>query len=119
RRGAPRVAARAGMLADGLRGFEHDFGERPAVPPPDALRGYQELTEDYEQWYPIWRSIEGRPVSFREPPGEPRWHTWMRFTDTEITDRTADALRQTFWLDFPSWNATTSAHPGPFRFLTP
>ena len=114
------LGATAWMVDDGLRGFEHDFGEAPDVPAPDALSGYQDLAPDeYADWYPIWRSIEGRPVRWRGPPGAPRWHTWLRFTDTGIPDRAADAVRQTFWLDFPGWNATTSAHPWPFRFLTP
>lgn len=113
------LAATVWMVDDGLRGFEHDFGARPDVPLPAALRGYQDHADDYADWYPIWRSIEGRPVHFREAPGEPRWYTWMRLTDTAIADRDADAVRQLLWLDFPSWNATIAAHPWPFRFLTP
>ena len=107
------------MVADGLQGYQHDFASAPAVPAPDALRGYQDLAEDYEQWYPIWRSIEGRPLRWREPPGRPEWRAWMRFTDTAIPDRHADALRQLLWLDFPGWNATISAHEWPFPFLMP
>ena len=119
--GRTLLGATVWMVDDGLQGFEHDFGEAPEVPAPGALRGYQDLAGDeYAEWYPIWRSIEGRPVRWREPPGAPKWHTWMRFTDTAaIPDRAADALRQTLWLDFPGWNATTSAHPWPFRFLAP
>jgi len=114
------LAATAWIVDDGLQGFEHDFGVRPDVSLPAALRGYQDLAGDeYAEWYPIWRSIEGRPTKWREPPGEPRWHTWMRFTGTAVRDREADALRQLLWLDFPSWNATIAAHPWPFRFLTP
>lgn len=113
------LAATAWFVAEGLEGFVHDVARRPDVPGPDRLRGYQDLAEEYEQWYPIWRSIEGRPVSFREPPGDPVWHTWLRFTDTAVSDREADAIRQIFWLDFPGWNATIAAHPWPFRFLTP
>jgi len=117
--GRTLLVATVWMVDDGMRGFEHDFGVRPDVPEPGALRGYQDLAEDYPDWYPIWRSIEGRPTRFREPPGEPRWHTWLRFTDTPIADRAADALRQLLWLDFPGWNATTAAHAWPFRFLAP
>jgi acyl-CoA thioesterase II len=114
------LAATAWMVDDGLEGFEHDFGAAPDVARPGALRSYGELAGDeYAQWYPIWRSIEGRPVRWREPPGEPEWHTWLRFTETVIPDRRADALRQLFWLDFPGWNATIAAHPWPFRYLTP
>jgi acyl-CoA thioesterase len=114
------MAATAWMVDDGLEGYAHDVGEAPKVPPPEALRGYQELAGDeYANWYPIWRSIEGRPVRWREAPGRPEWHAWLRFTETPIADRAADALRQLFWLDFPAWNATTSAHPWPFLYLTP
>jgi acyl-CoA thioesterase len=105
---------------EALSGYAHDFTRPPAVPRPDTLRGYQDLAGDeYAQWYPIWRSIEGRPLSWREPPGEPEWRTWLRFTETEVADREADAVRQLFWLDFPGWNATTAAHPWPFPYLTP
>jgi acyl-CoA thioesterase len=108
------------MATDGLQGYEHDFGAPPDVPGPHALRGYQDLAgEEYEQWYPIWRSIEGRPLRWREPPGQPEWRAWMRFNETAIPDRQADALRQLFWLDFPGWNALTAAHAWPFRFLAP
>jgi len=114
------LAATVWMVSDGLQGYEHDFAAAPAVPGPDALRGYQDLAgEEYTQWYPIWRNIEGRPLRWREPPGKPEWQTWLRFTDTMIPDRQADAMRQVFWLDFPGWNATIAAHQWPFRFLTP
>jgi acyl-CoA thioesterase len=114
------LAASVWMVDDGLEGFEHDFGAAPPVPGPGALRGYAELAGDeYEQWYPIWRSIEGRPERWREGPGAPEWRAWLRFTETAIPDRQADALRQLFWLDFPGWNAAISAHPWPFRYLAP
>jgi acyl-CoA thioesterase len=107
------------MVADELTGYAHDFGSAPQVPGPHALRGYQELAEEYDEWYPIWRNIEGRPIRWREPPGRPEWHAWLRFTQTAIHDRQADALRQLFWLDFPGWNATIAAHEWPFPFIMP
>jgi len=113
------LAATVWMVGDGLTGFEHDVGTPPDVPAPEALRGYQDLADTYADWYPIWRSIEGRPTRWNEEPGAPQWHTWLRFTDTSIPDRAADALRQLFWLDFPSWNATTAAHRWPHPYLTP
>jgi len=114
------LAATVWMVDDGLDGYEHDFGAAPEVPPPAALRSYAELAgEEYAQWYPIWRSIEGRPERWREAPGRPEWRTWMRFNETPIPDRAADALRQLFWLDFPAWNATIAAHAWPFRHLAP
>lgn len=119
-RDRPLLVASAWIADDGLTGYAHDFAAAPAVAKPDALRCYAELAGDeYAQWYPIWRSIEGRPLAWREPPGKPEWRTWLRFTDTDIPDREADAVRQLFWLDFPGWNATIAAHPWPFRWLTP
>lgn len=116
----PLLVASAWVVDDALTGYAHDFAAAPAVPAPHALRGYQDLAGDeYAQWYPIWRSIEGRPLRWREPPGRPEWKTWLRFTDTEVGDREADAIRQLFWLDFPGWNATIAAHAWPFRWLTP
>jgi acyl-CoA thioesterase len=114
------MAATAWMVDDALDGYRHDASEAPHVPAPDALRGYEELEgQEYANWYPIWRSIEGRPVRWRDSPGRPEWQTWLRFNATPIPDRCADALRQLFWLDFPAWNATTAAHAWPFPYLTP
>jgi acyl-CoA thioesterase len=114
------LAASAWMVDDGLEGYEHEASRAPEVPGPEALKSFRELEPDqYDHWYPIWRSMEGRPTRWREAPGEPRNHTWLRFTETPIPDRAADALRQLFWLDFPGWNATIAAHPWPFRWVTP
>jgi acyl-CoA thioesterase len=114
------MSASVWMVDDGLKGYEHDFAVAPNIAGPSALRGYQDLAKDeYDQWYPIWRSMEGRPLRWRQPPGEPHYQGWLRFTDTPIADRQSDALRQLFWLDFPGWNATISAHAWPFPFLTP
>jgi acyl-CoA thioesterase len=115
----PLLAASVWMVDDGLRGYEHDFGRAPEVPGPATLPSYHELAPDYDQWYPIWRSMEGKPLRFRGPPGEPVSRTWLRFDETPIPDRQADAVRQLFWLDFPGWNATISAHAWPFPYLTP
>lgn len=114
------LAASVWTVDDGLGGYAHDVAEAPAVPGPDALRSYAELESDsYASWYPIWRSMEGRPTRWREPPGRPESRTWLRFTDTVVSDRAGDALRQLFWLDYPGWNATIAAHPWPFPYLTP
>lgn len=114
------LAGSVWMVADGMEGFEHDFGAPPQIAAASELRRYQDLAGvEYDQWYPIWRSIEGRPSRWRQPPGRPEWHTWLRFNQTTFPDRQADALRQVFWLDFPGWNATISAHQWPFRFLAP
>jgi acyl-CoA thioesterase len=118
--GKPLLAASVWTVDEGLSGYEHDFAKLPEVAKPAALRGYQQLAgAEYADWYPIWRSIEGRPLVWNQPPGEPVWRTWLRFTDTAIPDAAADALRQLFWLDFPGWNATIAAHAWPFPYLTP
>lgn len=113
------LTATVWLVDEGLKGFEHDFATPPDIPGPQALRGFQDLSDDYANWYPIWRSIEGRPLRWNGEPGDPSWHGWMRFTGTPIADRTSDALRQLFWLDMPAWNATIAAHGWPFPYLTP
>jgi len=114
------LAASVWTVDAGLSGYAHDAGRAPAVPAPDALRSYASLAGDeYARWYPIWRSIEGRPTRWREPPGDPVWHCWLRLEETPIGDVEADAVRQLFWLDMPGWNATISAHAWPFPFLMP
>jgi len=113
------LTATVWLVDDGLKGFDHDFAKPPDIPGPQALRGFQDLSDDYADWYPIWRSIECRPLRWDDGPGDPTWHGWMRFTGTLIADRAEDAIRQLFWLDLPAWNATAAAHGWPFPYLTP
>ena len=71
------LTATAWMVDDGLEGFEHDFAAAPPVPAPGALRSYGDLAgKEYAEWYPIWRSIEGRPVRWRAWPDR----AWPRRT---------------------------------------
>jgi acyl-CoA thioesterase len=114
------LAATVWMVDDSLSGYEHDVATPPDVPAPSELRSYADHAgEQYDEWYPIWRSIEGRPTRWQEPPADPVWHCWLRFGETPIEGVEADAVRQLFWLDMPAWNATISAHAWPFPFLTP
>ncbi len=113
------LTATVWMVDDGLTGYDHDFGALPDVPKPAALESFEDRAEDYADWYPIWRSMEGRPVTWREEPGDPISQTWLRFNASPIPDREADAVRQLFWLDFPGWNATIAAHGWPFPYLAP
>lgn len=114
------LTATVWVVDDSLSGYEHEVATPPEVPGPDELASFGQLAGDeYRDWYPIWRSIEGRPVRWNEPPGDPVWHCWLRFDETPIPDFQADAIRQLFWLDMPGWNATISAHAWPFPFLTP
>ncbi len=114
------LAASVWTVDEGLDGFEHEVTRGPDVPAPERLRSFGELAGDeYGEWYPIWRSIEGRPLRWREPPGDPVWRCWLRLVETPVGDAEADAVRQLFWLDLPGWNATIAAHRWPFRFLAP
>jgi acyl-CoA thioesterase len=117
--GRTLLASTTWMVNDGLHGYEHDVGVAPEVPGPHALKPYHELADNYAEWFPIWRSMEGRPLRWNQGTGPPVSRTWLRFTDTPIADREADALRQLFWLDFPGWNATTAAHGWPHAYLMP
>lgn len=114
------LGASVWTVDDGLSGFEHDLARPPEVAHVGQLASFAELAGDeYAQWYPIWRSIDGHPLRWREPPGEPVWRCWLRLVETPIESVEADAVRQLFWLDLPGWNATIAAHPWPFRFLAP
>lgn len=113
------LTATVWMIDDGLDGYEHDFGEAPNVARPEELAPFHELADNYDEWFPIWRSMEGRPLHWDEGPGHPISQTWLRFTDTPILDREADAVRQLFWLDYPGWNATIAAHQWPFPYIAP
>jgi acyl-CoA thioesterase-2 len=117
--GKTLLTATAWMVDDGLQGYQHDFGQAPDVAPPGDLRPYHELADNYDEWFPIWRSMEGRPLRWQEGPGTPVSQTWLRFNETPIADREADAVRQLFWLDFPGWNATIAAHQWPFPYIAP
>jgi acyl-CoA thioesterase II len=118
--GRPILAATGWMVADSMRGLEHEDVAMPPVPSPDALRGYAELADNYADWYPVWRRIEGRPVRWSEEPGPPIWHAWLRLVDTpDLTDRTLDAARSLLWMDLMMWNAATPPHPWPLSHLAP
>jgi acyl-CoA thioesterase len=60
--GAPIMDAIAWFVAEGMAGFEHDVATMPTVPPAAALRGFQDLADNYAEWYPLWRNVEGRPL---------------------------------------------------------
>jgi acyl-CoA thioesterase len=114
------LAATVWMVDEGLGGYEHEVVHPPDVAGVADLKSFSELAGDeYEQWYPIWRSIEGKPLRWREPPADPEWHCWLRLTETPIEDVRADAMRQVLWLDMVGWNAVIAAHEWPFPFLTP
>jgi acyl-CoA thioesterase II len=119
--GRPVLAALGWFVDDGLSGLVHAHGEMPEVPPPAALRSYAELAEDYADWYPVWRTIDGKPVRWGDGAGPPVWHTWMRLVETpDLSDPFLDAARTLTWMDIMMWNAAATPHlPWPLSHIAP
>lgn len=116
----PIIDAVAWTVADGLEGFEHDVGQMPAVATPEALRSYEDLCDDYPNWYPIWRSVEGRPVLWSQELSPPVWQTWMRIRHPVPADDVfLEAARHVMWLDMMMWNAVPPPHGWPAKYLAP
>jgi acyl-CoA thioesterase len=115
------LVATAWVVERGLEGFEHVHAEPPGVPGPGSLRGYQDLAENYADWYPFWRSVEGRPARWAMETGPPLWHTWMRLVATPPLgdDPFLDAGRSLLWIDCAMWNALIPPHPWPRAFVAP
>jgi acyl-CoA thioesterase len=121
--GRPILAAQGWAVEEGTRGLEHDHARMPDVPSPTALQGYAELADNYEEWYPVWRTIDGKPVRW-DPvgrPGPPVWHTWMRLLRTPpLDDPWLEAARSVMWLDLMMWNAAVPPHlPWPISHVAP
>ena len=121
--GRPVLSGFGWSVEPGLRGLEHDHAAKPDVPAPPALRRYAELAANYGEWYPVWRTIDGKPVVWSEEgrPGPPVWHTWMRLVDTPpLDDPFLDAARSLMWLDLMMWNAAVPPHlPWPLSHIAP
>jgi acyl-CoA thioesterase II len=118
--GRPILDATAWTVADGMEGFEHDVAAMPSVPGPQALKGYQELADNYAEWYPFWRNVEGRPVVWTQQTGPPVWQTWMRLRDPLPTDDPfLEAGRLLMWLDTMMWNAVPPPHGWPSPYIAP
>jgi acyl-CoA thioesterase II len=117
--GKPLLSATSWFVAGGMTGFEHTAGAIPKVPDPDALRPYSELSDDYADWFPIWRHLEGRPVRWEYAPGPPIWQTWMKLVEPPPRDPILDAARMLLWADLLPWNACQTPHDWPRRWIAP
>jgi acyl-CoA thioesterase-2 len=119
--GTPILSAHGWTIAEGSQGFEHDDAKMPSVPKPEELRSFRDLAETYDEWYPVWRAIDGRPAVWRDEPGPPVWHTWMRLCATpNLEDPFLEAARTLMWMDLMMWNAATPPHqPWPVTHLAP
>ena len=114
------IDAFAWTIADGLEGFEHDVAHMPDVPGPDDLKGYQDLSDSYPDWYPFWRSVEGRPLVWTQERSPPIWQTWMRLKrPLPVDDVFLEAARHLMWLDLMMWNAVPPPHGWPAKFIAP
>lgn len=117
--GTPILSATGWFVADGMSGLEHEHAAFPVVPPASALKSYAELADNYAEWFPFWRSADGRPVQGKEPH-PPAWQTWMRLLDTRRPlDPVVEAGRMLLWLDMMMWNAASAPHPWPESHLAP
>ncbi|MFN8641780.1 MAG: thioesterase family protein [Candidatus Binatia bacterium] len=118
--GTPIMDASGWFVAEGMAGFEHDVTTMPGVPPAEALRGYQDLADDYADWYPFWRNVEGRPLIWGQATGPPIFQVWMRLLRAlPSDDPVLEAARQLMWLDVIMWNAVPPPHGWPPKYLAP
>lgn len=118
--GEDLLSASLWLVEDGMEGLEHEVARAPDVPRPQALKSYAELFENYGDWYPYWRSVQGRPEHPTWDAAPPLWRTWMRLVDPpERLDPILAAARAALWMDLGPWNAAAAPHPWPRRYLAP
>lgn len=102
--------------SDASVGLEHDFAPPPDVPPPAALRPFEELeTPNRGPSFPFWDNLEGRPTDWMPPdawkPTAARLCCWYRFRpDPRFDDPFVDAARPLILIDTLSWPAACRAH---------
>jgi acyl-CoA thioesterase II len=119
--GRPILTAWGWTVAANLDGLEHAHAAMPAVTGAEELRSFAELADDYDEWFPIWRTIDGRPLAWSDDPAPPFWHCWMRLRETpDLADPFLDAARTLMWLDMMMWNAAARPHlPWPLAYVAP
>jgi acyl-CoA thioesterase II len=114
------LEAWAWLTAPDMRGFEHEMTAMPQVPRAEELKGFQDLADNYADWYPFWRHVEGRPVVWSEAKGPPIWHTWMRMLqNSQPHDPFVEAGRAVMWIDLVMWNAALPPHGYPPAYIAP
>lgn len=122
-RGNYVFAASGWVVDEGLSGIEHEIVTMPAVLPPSALKSYAELSQNYDEWFPVWHgAIDGKPCRWEleHTPDEAIWRTWMRLTEpTPLDDPFLDAARSLMWMDLMMWNAAAAPHPWPQSHIAP
>lgn len=103
--------------SDASQGLEHDFAPPPDVPPPGALRSFEELIDEADAGprHRFWENLEGRPADWVPPaewkPTEPRACCWYRYKpDARFDDPFLEAARALILVDTLSWPAACRAH---------
>lgn len=108
------------LAENGMDGLAHDVARPPDVPRPAALKNYAQLFENYDEWHPYWRSVEGRPSVTTQEAAPPVWRTWMRLNDPpERFNAMLAAARIALWMDLGPWSAAVAPHPWPRKYLAP
>ena len=100
--GKPILQALVKTAADGP-GYSHQHLDAPDVPPPAALKTYQQLRPVAQPpAFSFWDNVERRPVdqSATEEPSAPVLREWARFQPTAcFDDPFVDAARALILLD--------------------
>jgi acyl-CoA thioesterase II len=118
--GEPILCAQGWAVADGMDGLVHEHATMPDVLPPDRVPSFAERAPNYDEWYPIWRSVDGKPTVWSEERRPPIWHTWMRLVETPpLDDPFLEAARTAMWMDMMMWNAAVGPHGFPISHLAP
>lgn len=108
------------LVDEAMEGLEHDVARAPEAAAPDQLKSFAELFDNYQEWYPYWRSVEGRPCHHSLEPSPPEWRTWMRLNDPPARyDAALAAARLVLWMDLGPWNAAAAPHAWPRKYLGP
>lgn len=120
--GKELLEATSWWINDGASGIEHLSAQMPDVTTPEQTPTFEERVEDYADWYPYWRSVQGKPIRWSDEntPGDPICHFWMRCRDTPtLQNASLEAARMVLWMDLPPWNAVCAAHSFPLPHLAP
>lgn len=110
---------------EGLPGLEHDTSRAPEVPPPSALKSWEELRPEKPP-YKFWENIECRPTEWYERwedrPPAPTFTQWCRYRPrATFEDPYTDAGRYLLLIDTFLWPAAVGAYSrsGPLAYIAP
>ena len=103
-------------------GYSHQHPSAPKVPPPEALKTYEELFPARARpRFGFWENVERRPVdqSISEEPQAPLVRAWTRFRPTAcFEDPFLDAARALILLDTYGFPAAYRHHRS-WEYLAP